>query len=197
MIKELVVKNRSYRGFNRQRRIQKDELLDMVDCARMTASHVNMQPFKYYIAWELEEVDRIQRVTRWARGLPELQLPHPGMEPTGFIVILLDTDIHSSLQQFQKDCGIAAQTLLLRATEMGLGGCMIANFAAGSLKEILQLPDNLVPMFVVAVGEPSEQVVIREIDAGESVKYYRDKNDVHYVPKRKLEDVVVYKKDRV
>lgn len=191
MIKELVRKNRSYRGYNHERKLTKEELLELVDCARQTASSVNLQPLKYYIAWEEEETAAIQSLTRWARGLPELQLPHPGMEPTGFIVILQDTAISESLQQFQKDCGIAAQTILLRAVEMGLGGCMIGNFQAGSLREALKLPANLAPLLVLALGEPAEQVVLKEVAPGEPMRYYRDENDVHHVPKRKLEDVVL------
>lgn len=196
MIKDIVLRNRSYRGFNQNRKIGKEELLDMVDCARLTASSVNMQPFKYYIAWESEEVAHIQTLTKWARGLPELRLPHPGMCPTGFVVILQDMQINNNLQRFQKDCGIAAQTILLRATEMGLGGCMIGNFPAGDLRKTLDLPVDLAPLLVVAIGEPAETVVIREVESGESVNYYRDAEDVHYVPKRKLEDVVICRSHR-
>ena len=193
MLKDLILKNRSYRGFNENRAITRQELTDMVDCARLTASFVNAQPLKYYIAWEKEEVSKIQALTKWARGLPELQLPHPGMCPTGFIVILQDTAISDSLARFQKDCGIVAQTILLRATEMGLGGCMIGNFGAGSVKEALNLPEHLAPLLIVAIGEPAETVVIREIESGESTGYYRNEQDVHYVPKRKLDDILITK----
>lgn len=191
MIKELVIQNRSYRGFNHQRKLTREELTELVDCARLTASSVNMQPFKYYIAWQEDEVAAIQAQTHWARGLPQIQLPHPGMEPTGFIVILQDTSIFEGLQRFQKDCGIVAQTMLLRATEMGLGGCMIGNFSAGALKEILDLPEHLAPLLIIALGEPAEQIVLKEIAPGESTAYYRDDRDIHYVPKRKLEDIVL------
>lgn len=193
MIKDLVIKNRSYRGYNHDRKLTKEELLELVDCARLTASSVNMQPFKYYIAWEEDEVAAIQALTKWARGLPELTLPHPGMEPTGFIIIVQDTAIFESLQRFQKDCGIVAQTMLLRAAEIGLGGCMIGNFPAGTLKEMLKLPANLSPLLILALGEPAEQVVLTEISEGESTGYYRDEQDVHYVPKRRLEDIALFR----
>ena len=192
MLKDLVIRNRSYRGYNEDRAITKEELLDLADCARLTASTVNVQPFKYYLAWQKDVVSRIQGLTKWAKGLPDLELPHPGMCPTGFVVILQDTAIGESLPRHQKDCGIVAQTMLLRATEMGLGGCMIGSFNAGAVKEALNLPENLMPLLVVAIGEPKEEVVIREIEPGESTRYYRDENDVHYVPKRKLKDVVLF-----
>ena len=192
MILELVKKNRSYRGFDETRRVEKEELVQMVNCARLSASSVNIQPFRYYLAWEKEEVDRIQPLTGWARNLPQLKLPHEGMCPTAFIIICQDTEISDSLPRFQKDVGIAAQTILLAATEMGLGGCMIGNFKAGQVKEALKLPENLAPQLIVAIGKPAETIVLKEIEEGEPTAYYRDENDVHYVPKRKLEDVILW-----
>lgn len=168
----------------------REELLEMVDCARLAASSVNQQPLKYYLAWEKEETDRIQAMTKWARGLPQLELPHRGMYPTAFIVICQDLKISDSLARYQKDVGIVAQTILLSAVEMGLGGCMIGNFNAGEVKEALQLAD-MAPLLIVAIGKPAERIVLTQIEDGESVAYYRDDQDVHYVPKRKLEDVVL------
>ena len=191
MLIDLVKKNRSYRGYNENRNVTKEELLELVDCARLCPSTTNAQPLRYYLAWEEEETRRIQAHTNWAKALPKLKLPHKGMCPTAFIIILQDTAVDENLSKYQKDVGITAQTMLLAATEKGLGGCMIGNFGAGSLKAELNLPDNLAPLLVVAVGEPAETVELVEIGQGESTNYYRDEKDVHYVPKRRLEDIVV------
>lgn len=191
MIKDLVKKNRSYRGYDENRRVTEEELRELADCARLTASSVNMQPLKYYLAWEKETVDKILALTAWAKGLPELTLPHEGMCPTAFIVICQDTNISDSIAMFQKDVGIVAQTMLLAAVEMGLGGCMIGNFNAGKVKQELGLKENLAPLLVVAIGKPAEDIVLTEVPEGESVAYYRDENDVHYVPKRSLDDIII------
>ena len=195
MMIDLVKKNRSYRGYNHDRKVTKEELLELADCARLTASSVNIQPLKYYLAWEEEEVARIQALTSWARALPQMTLPHPGMEPTAFIVICQDTKISNALQRFLKDVGIVAQTMLLAATEKGLGGCMIGSFRPEKVSAELGLPDNLVPLLIVAIGEPAEEIVLTEIEDGENTNYYRDGNDVHYVPKRRLEDIVLTQKE--
>lgn len=189
--KELVKKNRSYRGFDETRRISKEELMELVDCARLCPSSVNKQPLKYYLACEKEVVDKIQKETKWARALPELDLPHKGMRPTAFIVICQDTRIDQSLSRYQRDVGIVAQTMLLAAVDKGLGGCMIGNFGAASVREALSLPDHLAPMLIVGLGKPAEKVVLTETRDGESTDYYRDEQDVHYVPKRKLEDILL------
>lgn len=191
MFKDLVKASRSYRGYDESRRVTREELLEMVDCARYAASSVNRQPLQYYLAWEKEDVDRIFAMTKWARGLPDLKLPHDGMAPTGFIVICMNLNWGESIARFQKDIGIVAQTMLLSAVEMGLGGCMIGNFNAGEVKETLNLADHLAPVLIVAIGKPAEEIVITEVGPDESVDYYRDENDVHYVPKRRLEDIVI------
>ncbi len=190
-VKELVKANRSYRGYDESRAVTREELLELVDCARLTASTVNLQPLRYYLAYEKETVARIQKLTKWAKGLPELELPHPGKYPPAFIVICQDTRVWDNTARFQRDVGIAAQTMLLAASEMGLGGCMIGSFQAGRISRELELAEYLVPLLVVAIGKPAEQVVLTEIGSAESTAYYRDENDVHYVPKRRLEDIVV------
>ncbi len=191
MIKDLVKANRSYRGFDETRKITKSELVNLIELARLCPSAVNAQPLKYYIAYEKELVDKVQKTTKWAMALPKLTLPYEGMRPTAFIVICQDLSIDSSLQKFQKDVGIVAQTILLGAVEMGLGGCMIGNFSAHELKSSIGLKEDMQPLLVVAIGKPNEAIVIVDTEKGESTKYYRDENDVHYVPKRKLEDILL------
>ena len=188
---ELVRKNRSYRGYNENRPVTREELTRLVECARLCPSSVNAQPLKYRLVWQKEEVARLQEKTNWAKALTSITLPHPGMCPTAFIVICQDTGIDASLQRYQKDVGIVAQTMLLGAVEMGLGGCMIGNFNAGEVRQVLALPEAMAPLLVVAIGEPAETVVLTEVGPDGSVQYYRDENDVHYVPKRTLEDILI------
>ncbi|HIV03091.1 MAG TPA: nitroreductase family protein [Candidatus Aphodoplasma excrementigallinarum] len=191
MLKDLVIKNRSYRGYDPSRKVTREELAGFVDCARLSPSSVNAQPLKYYLASSEEDTAKLQPLTKWAAALPDITLPHPGKCPPAFIVICQDTAISDAPTRFLRDVGIAAQTILLAATEAGLGGCMIGNFNARAVSEALQLNDTLRPMLLVAIGKPDETVVLTEAAAGGSVQYYRDENDVHYVPKRRLEDILL------
>lgn len=134
-----------------------------MDCTRYTPSSVNMQPFKYYLACEPETVAKIQPLTKWARALPQMTLPHPGHCPTAFIVICQDTNLNPALQRFQKDVGIVAQTMLLAAVEKGLGGCMIGNYNPDEVKQALSLADHLTPVLLVALGKPDETIVLTEV----------------------------------
>lgn len=191
MVKDLIIKNRSYRGYDECYTFTKEQLMNYVDGARFCASSVNIQPLKYYIAWEKPDVDKIQSRIKWARQLPQMKLPHPGMCPTAFIVICQDKSISDNLGMFLKDVGIVAQSILLMATEEGLGGCMIGNFVPDEIREGLGLDDKLQPMLVVALGKPAETVILTDVKDDGKTAYYRDENDVHYVPKRKLEELLI------
>ena len=193
MFKDLVLKNRSYRGYNEYRKITKEELYELIDVARVTASASNRQPLKYYIATEKEEVEGILSLTKWGGALPELHLPKEGTHPTAFVVILQDKNIQPNTQAVLIDVGIAAQTLLLSATEKGLGGLMIRNFGPDPLTEMLKLPENLVPVLVVALGKPEETVRLVELPIDGNTNYYRNDNNTHFVPKRELKDIVISK----
>ena len=174
-----------------EERITKEELLEMADCARLAASSVNRQPLQYYLAWEKDEVDKIQALTKWAKGLPELTLPHPHMCPTAFIVICQNTKRGESLVRFQRDVGIVAQTILLAATEQGLGGCFIGNIRKEKLAAVLNLPEGYKVDLCIALGYPKEEVVLEDIAGDGDIHYYRDDNQVQHVPKKKLDDILI------
>ena len=169
MLRDLVLKNRSYRGFDESVRISRETLEGFVDCARLCPSSVNKQPLKYFLAWEPDEVEKVQGLTKWARALP-------------------DKRIDENLNRYQKDVGIVAQTMLLAAVEQGLGGCMIGNFQAGEVMEVLGLPEEIRPLLIVAFGKPAEEIHLVDVPEDGNTNYYRDENDVHYVPKRTLAD---------
>ena len=188
--KDLVLQNRSYRGYDNSSKQTKEELMALVDHARLMPAAKNAQPLKYFLAYEKEVVDQIQVHTKWAGLLADLNLPFEGTKPTSFIIVLQDTDIEPVLAQFQSDVGIAAATITLAAAESGLGCCMIGSYSAMGVKEVMKLPENLSPVLVIAIGKPDEKIVLTEAEDG-NVAYYRDENNVHYVPKRKLEDIIV------
>ena len=104
----------------------------------------------------------------------------------GFIIIVGDRNISKI---FGVDPGIVMQSMLLGAVEMGLGGCMFGSINREVLKENLKVPDGYEILYVLALGKPKEEIVVE--DATESIKYYRDENSVHHVPKRKMEELIL------
>jgi nitroreductase len=186
-LKDLVYGTRSYRRFDESCQIDRKVLEDLVDLARMSASAANRQPLKYLLYNTPEECRRVFPSLAWAGYLKDWDGPAEGERPSAYIIILGDKEITES---FNVDHGIAAQSIMLGATEAGLGGCMIASVKREALRNELHIPGNLEILLVLALGKPVEKVVIDEV-AGDDIKYWRDMMDVHHVPKRRLDDLIM------
>lgn len=191
MIKDLIKKNRSVRGYDNSRDVTIEELREMVDCARLSASSVNMQPLKYILVNTVDGKARVLKQVSFAAKLSTLKLPHRGSEPMAYIVICQDEQISKSETGFLRDVGIAAQSITLAATELGLGACILGYFSPDKLRQALDLSENLKPQLVISLGKSVEDIRIVDIEEGESTDYYRDEAGIHYVPKRKLDDVII------
>lgn len=191
MFLDLVKQARSHRGFRQDRKVTRQELEHLVECARFTPAARNDQVLKYYLVEKPETVAAIQPLTKWAGALAELHLPRKGAEPVAYIVICLDGSLAENPAPYQRDVGIVAQTMLLAAAEMGLNGCMIGSFAAGELREKLGLPEAIKPQLLLALGEGTDRIVMTDVGEDGSTTYYRDAEDTHYVPKRTLEQLIL------
>ena len=183
MIRDLLLKNRSYRSFDVSVSISKETLVNLVDNVRYTPSTRNAQGLRFRLCYEKEECAKLLALTKWAGALKGRHFPPEGHEPAAYIVICAKEDI------FTRDVGIAAQTILLSATEIELGGCMIGSYDAEKVSELLDIPAEWKPRLVLALGKPDETVVVE--DAEDSLTYYRDENDVHHVPKLKTKDLLL------
>ncbi len=187
-LKELVLKTRSYRRFRQEVPVAMETLRDLVDMARQTASGANIQPLKYILSTDPATNERIFACLHWAAYLTDWPGPAEGERPTAYIIILGDTELR---KEFETDLGIAAQTMMLGATERGLGGCMLASIDRDPLRAALNIPDRFKILLVLALGQPAETVVLEPVGPAGNIRYYRDAEGVHHVPKRSLEQVIL------
>jgi len=188
VLKDLIVRNRSYRRFYQEVPIACETLRELVDLARLSASGANRQPLKYVVSCQPERNAQIFPNLKWAGYLPEWGGPAEGERPAGYVVILGDTAI---TQSFGIDHGIAAQSIMLGATEKGLGGCMIASINKEGLRQVLGIDPHYEILLVLALGKPKETVVIDPVGPEGDIKYWRDGEQVHHVPKRALAEILV------
>jgi nitroreductase len=188
MLRDLIVKNRSYRRFDQDVSISCETLRELVDLARLSASGANRQPLKYILSCDPEKNARIFACLAWAAYLKDWPGPAEGERPSAYVVVLLDTEIGLS---GGVDHGIAAQSILLGATEKGLGGCIIASIQKDELRQALHIPARFEILLVLALGKPKEEVRIEPVGPDGDIKYWRDSQGVHHVPKRALEEIIV------
>ena len=187
-LNDLIRKNRSYRRFFQDQQISMELLREFVDNARLTPSAANRQPLRYFLCNDMYTNNQVFETLQWAGYLKTWPGPDAGERPSAYIVILLDKEI---AEQAGVDSGIAAQTIMLSAIEKGIGGCMIASINRPELAQRLKLDEKYQILLVLALGFPKETVVIEEMAPSGDVKYWRDDNKVHHVPKRKLDEIII------
>jgi len=188
MISELVKENRSCRRFYEDQAVAPAALKELVNLARMSASGANLQPLKYILSCDPRKNAEIFSCLAWAGYLKDWPGPEEGERPAAYIVVLGDKNISESAGC---DHGIAAQTILLGAREKGLAGCMLGSIDRNALRDSLNIPLQLKILLVLAIGKPKEEVVLETVGSDNSIRYWRDNEGVHHVPKRKLEDIIV------
>ena len=187
-MRELLLRNRSYRRFYQEVDIKLETLRGLVELARLSASAMNLQPLRYILSCKPQKNSLIFAHLGWAGYLKDWPGPCEGERPSAYIVMLGDTEISRS---FGCDHGIAAQSILLGATERGLGGCIIDSINRKELRNTLEIPPRYKILPVLALGKPRETVVIETVEPGGDIKYWRDSNGVHHVPKRPLADLII------
>lgn len=187
-LNDLLRAARSYRSFEAGATMSGELLLSFVENARIASATMNLQPLKYRLVTDMYELRALTAHTRWAASL-SISLPPEDMGPAAYIVVCHDTAVTPDKEIFLKDVGICSELILLSAAEAGFGGCILGSFDA-DVHSILGLDESLVIKSVVALGKPSEKVVLEDSEDGR-VKYYRDAQNIHHVPKRKLEDIII------
>ncbi len=188
MLEELVRKNRSIRRFHQNEAIPTSTLKDLVNLARLSASGGNLQPLKYIISNTAETNAEIFACLVWAGYLKDWRGPSEGERPSAYIIMLVDTTIHKDPSV---DQGIAAQSIMLGAAEKGIGGSIIGSIDREKIRTTFDIPKEYDVSIILGLGKPKEKVVIDEMKADKDHRYWRDENNVHHVPKRKLEDIII------
>ncbi|UCD32121.1 MAG: nitroreductase family protein [Desulfobacterales bacterium] len=189
MIAELIKKNRSCRRFYQDHSLDLEALRELVDLARLSASAANLQPLKYILSCNDEKNALIFSCLKWAGYIKDWPSPPEGERPSGYIIIVVNSK--KANEWIGYDCGIASQSILLGAREKRLAGCMIGAINRIQLKNLLDIPNPFKILLVIAIGKPKEKVVIEEVDQDKDIRYWRDQYDVHHVPKRKLDDIII------
>ena len=183
-LRRLLQHNRSYRGYDNSFVVRQDQLRRIIEVATLCPSARNQQVLRFRPVLK-DESDKVLSHIRLGGALPELHLPFPGSEPNAFVVICSTVE---ESKYVDMDLGIVAQSMLLQATEIGLGGICIGAFDHEPSKEALNLAYE--PLLVLAIGRPKESIELVECHEGDSLTYYRN-NDIHYVPKLSLDDLIL------
>ncbi len=188
MIEDLVAKSRSVRRFCQDGPVSTETLRQLVDLARYSPSGANLQPLKFILSNTPERNADIFATLVWAGYLKDWDGPAQSERPTAYIIILHDKQINKNQGC---DHGIAAQSIMLGVCEKGIAGCMVGSIDRKQLRRKLAIANQYDISLVLALGKADEIIVLEDAKEDGSIEYYRDKNDIHHVPKRKLTDLIL------
>jgi nitroreductase len=181
----LIKKNRSYRRFDSSYFVTIEELQELIRYSSYTASAMNRQSLRYRIFNSKEDCEKIFSSLKWAGYLKDWDGPNETERPTSY---LLQYSIEPVSNHILCDAGIALQTILLAAVENGLGGCIFASVDKNQIHKLFPISANYQLLYAIAIGKPKEKIVL---ETSNDVKYWRDEHDVHYVPKRNWQELII------
>ena len=186
MLIDLLKKSRSYRRFDATRRIDDMALRSFIEGARYTPSGANLQKLRFVCITDDARCDSMFSTLKFAGYLKEWSGPQVHERPVAYIVICSDGELNTLTAI---DLGISAEAIVLSAMEQGIGACMFRSYSSDTVSELIKT-ENMIPHLVIAFGYPTENVEVVDMVDGD-VKYYRDAEDNHIVPKRTLDELII------
>lgn len=185
-LRELIIADRSVRRFIEDKKIERETLEKIIELTRYCSSGRNLQPLRYKIIANKEECEKVFPLLAWAGYLTDWDGPEQGERPAAYLVQCIDKELASDCLC---DDGLQLQAITLGARALGIGCCIIKAFNSPKLKEVLRLPEQMEPIYVLAMGYPAEFPEIEDFKG--DIKYYRTEDGRHHVPKRGLEDLIL------
>ena len=183
----LLLRNRSCRGYDSNYIVSKEELLKIVEVNTKIASARNQQVLRFRLVYGTEAKE-VTKAIKLGGALPELNLPLPGTEPNAYIIICTE---EPKGKWVDIDLGISAQSMLLKAVDLGLNGICIAAFNKERICALVNGGRQMEPLLILAIGKSIERFQLLPIGEDDEHNYFR-KNGVHFVPKVRIEDLLIW-----
>ena len=190
---EILKRRRSIRRF-RQEEIPLETLKELVEAAALAPSAANARCLRYVLVREKELLRAVLEQTAWGGHVKPYRNPEFGVTgPTAFLAVCTDLRADGKPSPYaETDAGAAIQSVLFRATDLGLGGCWIGAFNRQEVGRLLGL-ENRIVLYLVGLGRPAESPILYRIGSGDPTPYYLDSDDVIHVPKYTVDDILTIK----
>jgi nitroreductase len=182
----MLLKNRSTRGYDPDVIISEDVLKKIINVNTKVASARNQQVLRFKMVTKNTGADIVLENIKLGGALPELHLPFAGTEPNAFIIICSTVKENKFIDM---DLGISMQSMLLKAVEIGLNGIIIAAFNKDEITKAFNLKYE--PLAVLAIGKSKENIKLVNINPEDNHNYYRDENNIQYVPKIAVDNLII------
>ena len=151
-VKQAIVGRRAYRSLEPVE-ITEEIIYDLAECARLSASCFNNQPWRYIFINNSEVLKEMHKAfssgNKWAE------------DASMIIVVFSKKELDCMIRDreyYLFDIGMATGFIILRATEIGLVAHPIAGYSSKKTREILGIPNDYNVIALVIVGKHSEKI---------------------------------------
>lgn len=147
-VHELIAARRSPRSFNEASVLNNQDLLGILEAARWAPSAFNGQPWRFFVGKRGDEhfnqilSSLVEFNQSWAKNASALIL-------VAAKTIKGDGSINAD---YQFDCGLAVSQLVFETHHRGLVAHQMTGFDKSVAQQALNMPAELVPVVVIAVG---------------------------------------------
>ncbi|MFO8053662.1 MAG: nitroreductase family protein [Bacteroidales bacterium] len=146
-----IITRRSIRKFT-SRPVGREQLEGMLEAAMYAPSARNYQPWHFVVVQKRASLDRLSEIHPYASMLKTA---------TAAILVCGDRNLEPNDNYNAQNCAAATQNLLLSAHETGIGSCWLGVYPRQermkNISEYLKLPENIIPISLIALGYPAEQ----------------------------------------
>ena len=151
-VKQVIKKRRAYRSLEPVE-ITSELIDDLSECAQLTASCFNKQPWRFVFVYETKMLKKMHEAlssgNEWAQ------------KASMIIAVISKKDYDCVIRDreyYQFDSGMATAHLILRATELDLVAHPIAGYSPRKTREILEIPEDIDVIALVIVGKHSDKI---------------------------------------
>ena len=174
----LLVKNRTVRRYKQDAHVTAEQLRSIVEVNTKIASAMNRQALRYRLCVTGDDVASLREIL--------FREPARSEAATAFIVVY--TAIPED-RYIDIDLGISLQSMALKATELGLNCLIKGNIDRELIRNLFKDEANE-PLAVLCIGKAAESVFLKPVEGSSDLTPYT-KDGVHYVPKLRLDDILI------
>ncbi len=148
---EGILTRRSIRKFT-DKPVSDNDLNDLLKAAMQAPSAGNKQPWHFIIINDRKILDAITEFHDYSKMLKESPVA---------ILVCGDFETEKYCGYWVQDCSAATQNILLAAHTKGLGAVWLGIYPKqdriDGIKKLFDLPSNVYPLSVIALGHPNEK----------------------------------------
>ncbi|NTW33233.1 MAG: nitroreductase family protein [Bacteroidetes bacterium] len=162
---DAIFNRRSIRKYE-TKAVEEEKINKLLKAAMYAPNANDTQAWQFIVINDRNILDAITKIHPYAKMLEKAPLA---------ILVCGDKRLEKTEAYLNTNCSAATQNLLLAAYSLDLGSVWLGIYPREprmkGLSELLNLPENLVPISLVAIGYPAEKTAIPERFKQEKIHY--------------------------